>query len=110
MPRVPHPANPALPHSDDGVFRVGDRVCYGAASGRVVGTISAGDYASPANQHTWQELGAGVLVRWDDGLFGHFREPDANLLRARSPELGVPPETGPPVRHATGRPALRAVR
>lgn len=110
MPRVSHPISPAWARSDERVFRLGDRVRYGGSVGTVVANISIGEYASPADRHIWADLGAGVVVRWNDRALGHFREPDCNLLRAHSRVPGGSSASGPLSRNDFEKAPLTAVR
>ncbi len=62
-------------------FHVGQRIVYRDSHGAIVANLSTGEYASPGEGHRWRALGAGILIRWDDGTLGHFLEPDGQNLR-----------------------------
>jgi hypothetical protein len=62
-------------------FHVGERVVAHDRQGVVIGTIDTGEYAVPLKRHTWDPLATGVLVRLDDGMVIHHREPWISLRR-----------------------------
>jgi hypothetical protein len=62
-------------------FHIGERVAAHDREGIVVGRIETAEYAAPFKPHAWDALAAGVLVRLDDGMLIHYREPEVSLRR-----------------------------
>jgi hypothetical protein len=62
-------------------FHLGERVVGHDRHGIVVGMIDTSEYAAPFRPHTWDALATGVLVRLDDGMLIHYREPWVSLRR-----------------------------
>jgi hypothetical protein len=72
-------AFPLARRSTGTAFEINHRVTAHGRAGTVVGNITTGEYAPAQRTRAWGNLGAGLLVQWDDGTVTHYREPCISL-------------------------------
>jgi hypothetical protein len=62
-------------------LQVGESVSYRSCIGRIVANIDSGECEAGTSWSRLAPLCRGVVVRWNDGTLGHFREPLLCLAR-----------------------------